>query len=219
MFSTLHRFFRISLVAGAALAAPLALAPAQAASPAAIALNAEQTEAVQRINAFLNSYQSLKGDFVQISPKGRTTRGVMLISKPGKLRFEYEPPNPLLIVSDGKWLTIKNKTKEKGDQVPLSSTPLRLIVAPKVNILSEASVVGFEQAEGVTTVTLAERNGGLDGQIVLIFDDASNQLQQWIIVDGKGQRTTVQLGNLERDVAIDPKVFAVTIKRKERDSK
>ena len=181
-----------------------------------MALSPEQVAAVQKINAYLNSYQSLRGDFLQTSPRGRSTRGVMNILKPGKLLFEYEPPNPLLIASDGKWLTIKDKVKEKGDQVPLASTPLRLIVAPKINLLAEAHVVGFEQADGITTVALADKKGGLKGQIILVFDETKDELQQWIIVDGKGQRTTVQFVNLEKNVKINPKIFNVTIKRDQK---
>jgi outer membrane lipoprotein-sorting protein len=196
-------------------AAPVLNGPAMAAKSQvkSMALSPEQIAAVQRIDAYLNSFQSLRGDFLQTSPKGRATRGVMNIQKPGKLLFEYEPPNPLLIASDGKWLTIKDKVKEKGDQVPLNSTPLRLIVSPKVSLLSEANVVAFEQADGFTTVALADKKGGLKGQIILVFDESKNELQQWIIVDGKGQRTTVQLGNLEKNAKINPKIFNVTIKR------
>ena len=205
-------FFAVGLI----LVMPIDGQTALAAKVKAMELSADQLAAVQRINDYLNSYQSLRGDFLQTSPKGRSTRGVMNIQKPGKLRFEYEPPNPLLIASDGTWLTIKDKKKERGDQVPLSSTPLRLIVAPKINLLAETSVVGFEQTEGFTTVALSDKKGALKGQIVLVFDETKKELQQWIIVDGKGQRTTVQLGNLEKNVKIDPKLFKVTIKREER---
>ncbi len=178
-----------------------------------LALNEDQIAAVKRIDAYLNSYQSLRGNFLQTSPRGRSTRGVMNILKPGKLLFEYEAPNPLLIASDGKWLTIKDKVKEKGDQVPLSSTPLRLIVSPKISLMAEAHVVGFEQADGILTVALADKKGGLKGQIILVFDETKNELLQWIIVDGKGQRTTVQLVDLEKNVKINPKIFNVTINR------
>jgi outer membrane lipoprotein-sorting protein len=178
-----------------------------------IEITAEIQDAAARINAYFNSFQTMKGDFVQTSPKGRATRGVMHLAKPGKLRFEYEAPNPLLIAADGKWLTIKNKVKEKGDQVPLSSTPLRLIVAPKLNLLQEAVVLNFQQAEGFTTMALADKKGSIAGQIILVFDDNANEIRQWIIVDGKGQKTTVELANLQKDVKINPKLFQVTIKR------
>lgn len=195
---------------------PALLTVAEAAKINALEVTPEIQDAATRINAYFNSFQTLKGEFVQTGAKGRSTRGVMHLSKPGKLRFEYEPPNPLLIASDGKWLTIKNKSKEKGDQVPLASTPMRLIVASKLNLLAEASVVQFEQANGMTTMGLVDKKGSIAGQIFLVFDDNRNELLQWIIVDGKGQRTTVELSNLEKDVKMNPKLFNVTINREKR---
>jgi outer membrane lipoprotein-sorting protein len=179
----------------------------------AIALTDDQIAAVERIGTYINSFDTLRGDFTQISPRGQSSRGVMLISKPGKIRFEYAPPVPLLIVSDGKWLTIKNTARERGDQFPLSSTPLRLVVSEKVNLLAETDVIAFQQSEGLTSVTLQDKKGKLGGYIILIYDDVNKALQQWIVVDGKGKRTTVQLANLETGVKIDPKLFVVKIDR------
>ena len=188
-----------------------AITASLAATSEAITLTAAQADAVKRINAFINSFQTLRGDFTQISPKGTTTRGVLLVSKPGKIRFEYEPPNPLLVVSDGKWLMIKNKKREnaKGDQVPLKSTPLRLIVSQKIDLLKEADVISMDEADGLTTIALVDKSGKLGGHIVLVFDNVQDTLQQWVIVDGKGRRTTVQFTNFEKDVKIDQKLFVV----------
>jgi outer membrane lipoprotein-sorting protein len=180
-----------------------------------VSLNADQKHSLQKINAFMNSYQSLKSDFTQISSKGQTAQGTLLISKPGKLRFEYSPPNPMLIVSDGKWLTIKNRVKEKGDQFPLSATPLRLVVSPRVDLAAETDVIGFESKDGITSISLADRKSTLGGFIVLVFDEQRGQLQQWIIVDGKDRRTTVQLANMEMGGKFDPKLFIGKIDRPE----
>ncbi len=201
--------FFVSVVGTSAIAA--------AAKP--ISLSPEQTESINKISAYMNSFKTLQGEFTQISPKGNISKGVMFISKPGKLRFEYSPPNPFLLVSDGKWVTLKNRAKEKGDQFPLAATPLRLVVSPKVDLLQEANILGFEQADGITSVVLEDRKGTIGGQLVLIFDETQNQLQQWIIVDGKGRRTTVSLANLESGMKIDPKLFVVKIDRKEKDSR
>jgi outer membrane lipoprotein-sorting protein len=209
----LKSIFRI-VALGLALILVTAVVPsAHAAKVKALEITPEIQDAATRINGYFNSFQTLKGEFVQTGAKGRSTRGVMHLSKPGKLRFEYAPPNPLLIASDGKWLTIKNKDKEKGDQVPLSSTPMRLIVASKLNLLQEAAVIQFEQSNGITTMGLVDKKGSVSGQIFLVFDDTRNELLQWIIVDGKGQRTTVELSNLEKDVKMNPKLFNVTINR------
>jgi outer membrane lipoprotein-sorting protein len=195
------------------LATGLAAGEALAGKYKAIALTGDQAEAVQRINTYINSFDTMRGDFTQISPRGQSSRGVMLISKPGKMRFEYAPPVPLLIVSDGRWLTIKNTARERGDQFPLSATPLRLVVAKDVDLLAETDVIAFQQAEGLTSVTLQDKKGKMGGYIILIYDDANKALQQWIVVDGKGKRTTVQLANLEKGVKIDPKLFVVKIDR------
>jgi outer membrane lipoprotein-sorting protein len=184
-----------------------------------IALNEQQIESINKISAYMNSFVTMQGEFTQISPLGNVSKGVMLISKPGKLRFDYAPPNPFLLVSDGKWVTLKNRSKEKGDQFPLSATPLRLVVSQKIDLLKDASILGFEQADGIDSVTLEDKGGSMGGQIILIFDENQNQLQQWVIVDGKGRRTTVALANLEAGVKIDPKLFVVKINRKEKDAK
>jgi outer membrane lipoprotein-sorting protein len=206
------KLLRMIVLALAIFAVPQAFAGTKF---AAISLTAEQQQSVQKISAFINSFQSLKSNFTQISPRGQASQGVLFISKPGKLRFDYAAPNPLLIVSDGKWLTIKNRVKEKGDQFPLSATPLRLVVAPKIDLLAETNVVAFESKDGITSVSLADRKDSLGGYIILIFDEQRNQLQQWVIVDGKGRRTTVQLANIEIGGKFDPKLFIGKINRPE----
>ena len=208
---------RIALQALAVLTVVFALGNfGEAAKP--MALSAEQANSINKISAYMNSFKTLQGEFTQISPMGRVSKGVMMISKPGKLRFDYAAPNPFLLVSDGKWVTLKNRAKEKGDQFPLSATPLRLVVSTKIDLLKDANILAFEQTGGIDTVTLEDRKGTIGGQIILIFDEAQNQLQQWIIVDGKGRRTTVTLANLESGVTIDPKLFVVKIDRKEKES-
>lgn len=209
------KFFKLAFIT--LFAATLTLTSAVAAKkPAAIMLNEEQKAAVMRVNDYINSFTTLRGEFVQTSDKGQSVKGVVMLSKPGKIRFDYAPPSPLLIVSDGKWLTIKNKVKERGDQVPLRATPLRLIVAPKIDLLSETVVLSVEEADGLTSLALADKKDQMGGYIVLIFDNAQNALQQWIIVDGKGRRTTVQFANLEMDVELNQKLFLEGIKRKQQ---
>jgi outer membrane lipoprotein-sorting protein len=183
------------------------------ANQAPLALTPAQQQSVMKLNDYLNSFQSLKADFVQVSSKGNMAQGQMLISKPGKLRFEYAPPNPLLIVSDGRWLTIKDKVKEKGDQFPLSSTPLRLVVAPQIDLLAETDVVGFDSTDGLTSVSFVDRKGSLGGYITLVYDEQRNQLVQWVVVDGKGRHTTVQLTNVVLGGSFDPKLFVSKIDR------
>lgn len=198
-----------------AAAAALALLPVSAAH--AMALTPEQETAVNGISDYLNSFKTMQGEFTQVSPKGNLSRGVFYIAKPGKMRFEYAPPNPFLIVSDGTWLTVKNVKKEKGDQFPLSQTPLRLVLANKVDILNETNVLDFQDQDGILSVTIEDKKTTLgSGRLTLVFDQTRNALQQWVVVDGKGRRTTVTLENVVAGIEPDPKLFVVKINRKDR---
>jgi outer membrane lipoprotein-sorting protein len=184
---------------------------------AAVTLSPEQEAAVNGISDYLNSFKTMQGEFTQVSPKGNLSRGVFYISKPGKMRFEYAPPNPFLIVSDGTWLTVKNVKKEKGDQFPLSQTPLRLVLANKIDILQETKILDFQDQDGILSVTLEDKKNTLgSGQLMLVFDQTRNALQQWVVIDGKGRRTTVTLENVTAGIETDPKLFVVKINRKQR---
>ena len=196
----------------------LALACLPAAAAAPMALTPEQQQAVNGISEYLNSFKTLQGEFTQVSPKGNMSRGVFYISKPGKMRFEYAPPNPFLIVADGKWLTVKNVKKEKGDQFPLSQTPLRLVLADKVDIARDTNILDFQQQDGILSVTIEDKKNTLgSGQLTLVYDQTRNALQQWVVVDGKGRRTTVTLENVQTGIKTDPKLFVVKIDRKNKN--
>jgi outer membrane lipoprotein-sorting protein len=197
-----------------ALSLGLVFSPAaMAAKVKGIAITPEIQAAAERIDAYFNSFKTLKGEIIQTSPKGRASKGVFVISKPGKFRFDVDPPTPYILASDGKWLTITNKKMDRGDQVPLSKTPLRLLVASDLNLLKESVVLNHTEADGFTTLALADKQGLMPGHIVMVFDDSQNVLRQWIIVDGKGQRTTVELTSVEKDVKVNPKLFNITINR------
>jgi outer membrane lipoprotein-sorting protein len=119
----------------------------------------------------------------------------------------------MIIVSDGSWVTIKNRAKEKFDEYPLSQTPLRFVVSDKVNLLKDAEIMNIEQADGLTSVTFEDRKNTVPGQLVLVYDENRKELQQWIVIDGKGRRTTVSLDNLVAGEPSDPKLFKIERKR------
>jgi outer membrane lipoprotein-sorting protein len=213
---TRHSTFSRRAFLGLALAG-LALLPSTPAH--ALTLTPEQRKSIDSISEYLNSFKTMQGEFTQVSPKGNLSRGVFYISKPGKMRFEYAPPNPFLIVSDGKWLTVKNVKKEKGDQFPLSQTPLRLVLANKIDILKETEVLEFQSQDGILSVTLEDKKNTLgSGRLTLVFDQTRNALQQWVVIDGKGRRTTVTLENIVAGVETDPKLFVVKINRRTKDN-
>ena len=188
---------------------------AQAAAPAQ--LTPDQVQAVERVTTYFNSFKTLKGEFTQVSPKGRVSAGVFFLSKPGRLRFEYAPPNPFVVISDGSWVVIEDRNQKTTDQYPLSTTPLKFLLADQVDLLEEAHVISVDTADGVSTIALEDKNNLLPGQLVLVFDDNRNQLSQWIVEDAQGKRTTISLDKLETGVEPDPKLFVVKIAKRKNN--
>jgi outer membrane lipoprotein-sorting protein len=93
---------------GLAVMAGLLLAVGSANAASNDQLSEAQLAVVKKLGDYFNSLTTMKGEFTQVSPKGNVSAGVFYISKPGKMRFEYAPPNPFVIVSDGRWVTVKN---------------------------------------------------------------------------------------------------------------
>jgi outer membrane lipoprotein-sorting protein len=174
-------------------------------------LSEEQRSAIQKITGYFNGMRTLQGEFMQVGPKGHISTGVFHISKPGRMRFQYAPPNPFVVVADGTWVTIKNNSKDTADQYPLSATPLRLVLAEEVDLLSEAKILSVEQVDGMTTVTLEDKDQLVPGHLVLIFDEQREELQQWIIVDGQGRRTTISLTEMVAGIDPDPGLFQLDL--------
>jgi outer membrane lipoprotein-sorting protein len=180
-------------------------------------LTSDQLKAVEQVSTYFNSFKTLKGEFTQVSPKGRVSAGVFFLSKPGRLRFEYAPPNPFLVVSDGTWVVIEDRNQKTTDQYPLATTPLKFLLADEVNLMEEAKVVSVETADGISTIALEDKANLLPGQLVLVFDSNRNQLAQWIVEDAQGKRTTISLDRLETGVETDPKLFVARIAKRKNN--
>lgn len=184
------------------------------------ALDPAQIAAIEKIASYFNEMRTLEGEFKQIGPKGHVSTGVFYISKPGQLRFEYEPPNPFVVVADGTWVAIKNNAKDTADHYPLSATPLRLVLSEEVDLVAEAKILDVEQADGMTMLTLEDKDQMVAGHLVLVFDERKDELQQWIIVDGQGRRTTITLTRVVAGTEPDPALFRVPERtRKPRTSR
>ena len=174
-------------------------------------LSAEEKATIEKITTYFNNFRFLNGEFVQRGPSGHISQGVFYLSKPGRLRFEYAAPNPFLVVSDGTYVIIKDRRLKRADHYPLSATPLRLVLSEKINLLEEAKIIHFYQDPSIISLTLEDKDQWVSGQLTLVFDNTDFALQQWVIIDGQGNRTSVHLTKLETDVEPDPELFKIEL--------
>ena len=171
------------------------------------AFNASDGATLDRLSAALNAIQTLKADFVQIDPDGRIEQGQVYIAKPGKMRFEYQPPSASLVVSDGIDIAVFNKKLNTADRYPLSTTPLNILLSNHVNLQRDKNVVGLEHQQGALIVDARSNDRRVSGNITIVFSDPGLELRQWTVVDAQGLATTVSLKNVQTGVTLAPDLF------------
>ena len=179
------------------------------ASALASPLSAEDNARVDEANAYLSNVTSAYGRFKQVDARGALSTGQIWLRRPGKARFQYDPPSELVVVSDGLTVVVNDRKLKTFDQYPLAATPLRILLAKQVRL--DKSVVVEEVTETSEGFTLAARDGRKrkDGAIILSFAADPIALKGWTVVDGQGQRTEVTLSGLDPVADLDPKLFVL----------
>ncbi len=170
-----------------------------------------------RIDAALNNTRSFSGRFAQYGADGTLSQGQIYLQRPGKLRFEYDAPSPMLIVSDGVTLVQQDKALETFDRVPLSATPLNYFLKENVNLANDTEVIGLLKSPVTWQVTARDGSGEMDGAITMVFDAQTLSLKEWIIADSFGGQTRVMLSNLEYNPRLDPRLFILREDSDRRD--
>jgi outer membrane lipoprotein-sorting protein len=187
------------------LVAILALTTSAQAAP----LKPQDLADLAKVTAYLNAITSLKSSFVQVGPNGELDQGVIYARKPGRLRFEYAPPSPYLIVSDGVTIAVANSKLRTVDRYPLVDNPLNIILRENVDLTKDPRVTAVERQAGALRVTATEKSGPLKGQVTLIFRYPSIEIAQWIITDAQGLQTMIALKGPQTEVQLSPELFVL----------
>jgi outer membrane lipoprotein-sorting protein len=168
-----------------------------------------------KISSYLSSLQTLIGNFVQVGPDGTKTKGQFYIQKPGKVRFEYESPNPIAIVADGSMVAVRDRNLSTQDLYPLSQTPLRYLLSDRIDLMKDTNVVSVTADDVYVSVTIEERQL-LTGtsRLMLMVGAKDGQLKQWTVTDPQGYDTTVAVYNLDTSRKIDPGMFKIDMTEK-----
>jgi outer membrane lipoprotein-sorting protein len=200
------------------------IAPATPAKPAApsladsISTEAGQHALVDRVSLYLSTIQTLVGNFVQVGPDGRKTEGKFYISKPGRVRFEYDPPSPIEVVADGSSVVVHDRRLDTKDLYPLSQTPLRFLLADRIDLWNDTKVVAVGADEKYVTVSIEERTMIIGtSKLMMMFNAKDFQLLQWTVTDPQGYETTVGVYNLDMKQKPDPNMFRIVYGRAEQN--
>lgn len=175
--------------------------------------------ALDAISRYVNSIQLATSDFTQVNDDGTLSTGTVYINRPGRVRFDYNPPEQLLVVAGGGQVGIFDGRSNlaKAERYPLRRTPLNLILEPSVNLARRNMVVGHDFDGTATVVTAQDPDHPEYGSIQMKFTSNPIELRQWVVTDGQGAKTTVILGQLTQVANLPPSLFSISFEEDRRD--
>ncbi len=202
LMSKLFSFLAVLLMTISISAGPAA---AENAVPAK--LSAQDKADLEQVRQYFDALKTLRGRFLQAASNGNIASGKVYLSRPGRLRFEYDPPTPILMVADGIFLIYVDKYLKQITHILLSSTPIGVLVQDEVKLTGEITVTRVQRSPGVLRVTLKDTEEPEKGSITLAFSRAPFALRKWTVVDARNIATDVTLSGVETGVPLDKELF------------
>lgn len=160
-----------------------------------------------RIDSAMNNTGTFQGRFTQTSTDGSMASGSVWLQRPGKMRFEYDAPATLVMISDGVTMLQRDTALETEDRVPLSATPLNYFLKENINLANDTEVISLQKFPDQWRVTARDGSGEMEGAITLVLDANNLALREWIISDAFGNQTRVALSSLQYNGRVDPRLF------------
>lgn len=189
------------------LSAPLLLAPLPVLAEAPATLSPQDQADLSRVEAYLNSLKSLRAHFMQVAPNGGISEGTAWMERPGRMRFQYDPPAPFLLLASSGTLTFHDASLQQTSNISLSRTPLGILLAEHVTLSGAVTVTGMARQPGQLQVTVVRTENPGDGSLTLVFTDQPLALRQWTVVDAQRRETRVTLYNIQLGGTFDPMLF------------
>ena len=187
--------------------APLLLGSARALAQKAFQPTPQDQADLTRIETYLDGLRTLKAHFLQVAPTGAISQGTVWLARPGRMRFQYDPPTPLLLVAGHGLLVFHDASLNQTSNIFLGQTPLGILLADHVRLGGDVTVTGMQRLPGQLQVSLVRTASPGDGTLTLIFADNPLALRQWTVLDAQRQETRVTLYNVETGGQFDPKLF------------
>ena len=213
---------RAFLACSAALAGLMAFAPRALAQSGTVALSTADLALVDKATKYLQSIDEVEGRFEQTNPRGAMQTGDIFLKRPGKARFQYDPPSGLVVVSDGRNVSVWDSRLRTFDRTPLGATPLAILLARQIRLDQDVEVFRVGRYDDGFYLSARSTSGQTrtEGYITLVFGDNPMALRGWTLVDGQGQATKVKLTRLSK-TPIRPEMFVLDDPRppEERDPK
>ena len=186
---------------------PPAFAQQRAAPPPPAPLTDRDRADLARIETYLNGLGTLRARFVQVAQNGAVAEGTAWIWRPGRMRIEYDPPEPLLLVANANQFMMYDREMRQPTTVPVGATPLGVLLRENIRLAGDVTITRVERGDGLLRITLHRTSEPAEGRLTLAFNAEPMQLRQWSVIDAQGRETQVRLSRIETGATFEARMF------------
>ena len=207
MITRRHLLYQAGVLALGAALLPGRRAWAAAPAVKAAKLSDELHADLMQVQAYLNGIRTLSSRFTQLTAEGGVANGQLYLSRPGRMRFEYDPPVPVLLVADGRTIYYYDKELQQVTELRVNDTPAGFLLRDQIALTGDVTVTAFDHHAGAIRISMIETKEPGQGSVTMVFDDKPVLLKQWTVIDPQQKQVTVTLDSPHYGAAIDPKLF------------
>ena len=175
---------------------------------AALPAQAQWQVGVPEIEKYFNAIRTLKARFVQTNPNGSIIQGTLYVRRPGRMRFEYDPPSQLKIVADGYQVTMWDPTTKDFGQWPIGWTAVSFLVKDPMSLSGDLRVEKLERVNGLIEATMSQTKKPKDGKVIVRFSENPLTWRGWTIIDSRGQQVSVALTDMQTGMQLADSLFS-----------
>jgi outer membrane lipoprotein-sorting protein len=171
------------------------------------AASAQSPADVTQVEQYFNSIHTLQARFVQSNPNGAIVQGTLSVSRPGKMRFEYDPPSQLKIVADGLQVTMWDPINKDFGQWPIGWTAASFLVKQPLQLSGDLTVEKVDRSNGLLELTMVQTRKPQEGKVIVRVAENPMQLRGWSIIDTRGNKVDVSLNDVKSGIPLASSLF------------
>ncbi len=171
-------------------------------------MSLQAQEEVAAAESYLQGLTTAQARFTQTGNDGRQVSGTFYLDRPGRLRFEYDPPFADLVVADGIFIYFYDSETKQQSSAPIAETLANFLLRKNLRLSGDITVTDVgHTSSGQLLITLIETGHASDGSLTLVLDENPMKLHKWRVVDSTKAITEIELSGIETGKKLPASLF------------
>lgn len=167
----------------------------------------DDASSVARVEAYLQNLETMQARFLQTAHNGSQLVGTFYLSRPGKLRFEYDDPVKDFIVADGFFIYFYDSELGEQSNAPIGQTLADFLLRKDIKLRDDIMVEKIGRNENLLTVKITQAADPEAGSLTLGFEKNPLKLKKWRVTDAQGMITEIELFDIKTGIELEKSLF------------